>query len=416
MGSSYLNAIRPPLDVPDAAIFQYPSLEATVNENFKEQYLSADELFEQLDSDDEEVVDLRNSDQFLLVSALKLQNATTDSERYAWSLRYTLASIQSFGRPDPKRVAYLADLELASLRTVKRSSLLQDDQVSKLIEKYQKLAANATIEEPNIQPSQTLDRVRRYLKSKYQAAWEVFSGDDDDVLDQPEIKRLFERALENLDWREWQVVDSASAMMSVTPRTRKVYIGRQIPPITRLRVKALFAHEVLTHAQRSRNGAKINQKLTHGLHGYRESEEGLGVVLEAAVEGRMPTRVIDRYVDIELAIGTEDRPGITRQEMFEMYITRMLLRLGEAADRADRSMVRKIAWQHVNRIYRGSLGNQFVGVFTRDIAYYQGFLAMVGYLQEHNSSFETALDFALCGKFDPTNPSHVSYVKSRLEV
>lgn len=415
MKRSLLHAIKPPLEMPDVAVFQYPQLEKTVHENFAQLYHSADELFEQLDNDDEEVVDLRNSDEYLLISALKLQQATTDHERYAWSLRYTLASIQSFGRPDPALVSELARKDLVQLRESDQARQIDDDQVQLLFSRYDKLAKHARGGNAlDADSDQVLSQARDYLETKFQSVWKVFEGNDEDVLEQPEIKQLFIKAIKLLSWEDWQVADSPTAMMSVSPRKKTIFIGQQIPPLARLRVKALFAHEVLAHAQRSRNGAKINQKLAYGLRGYHSAEEGLGVLLESAIEGQMPQRVTDRYIDIELALGSEETPGITRQAMYEMFIARMLLRLGKAADMADRSMIRKIAWQHVNRIYRGSLGNEFVGVFTRDIAYYQGYQAMIGYLSKHkHSSFDAALDFILSGKFDPTNSRHVTYVNKQ---
>lgn len=411
MKRSYLHLIRPPLDVPDVAVFQYPELETAVYEDFFDQYHSADELFEQFDNDDEEAADLRHADQYLLVSALKLQQAATDQERQRWSIRYTLASIQSFGRPDRQIVAQLARQDLLLFNKAGKNSQIDDGQLAALIKLYQHLAKNVSQSDSVESPEPILEQVRVYLDRKYRAVWQVFKGHDDDVLEQPEMKQLFSQALDVLGWSDWRVASNATAMMSVVPQKKVIYIGQHIPPLARLRVKALFAHEVLCHALRSRNGAKINQKLAYGLRGYHSAEEGLGVVLEAAIEGQMPRRVIDRYIDIELALGSEDQPGITRQKMFDMYITRLLLRLGDAAKMADRSMIRQIAWQHVNRIYRGSLGNEFVGVFTRDIAYYQGFQAMIGYLRDHkHDSFDSALEFMLSGKFDPTNSRHVQYV------
>ncbi len=416
MKPSYLHVIRPPLDVPDVATFQYPDLEKAVYDNFPEQYESADDIFSRYDPEDEEAVDLQLSDEYLLICALKLQQASSDHERQAWSIRYTLASIQSFGQPQPAEVARLAKQELKYFSAAAKNSQYDSTKVRKLLDYYQQLSIAPTNVESYSGWQSTLDLVGEYLMTEFSDAWLVFGGDDDMVLEFSDIKQRFESALATIGWTGWSVADNATAHMSVSPAGKTVFIGRHIPPLALRRVRALFAHEVLTHAQRAVNGAKISDSLATGLSGYLTSEEGLAVVLEAAIEGKMPHRVVDRYVDIALALGSSSKPGITRFDMFELCITRMMLRLGSDSERADRSIMHSIAWQHVNRIYRGSLGNEFVGVFTRDIAYYQGFLSMIGYLQDHkHNGFTEALSFALSGKFDPTNDSHRNYVNSKIK-
>ena len=414
MKPSYLDVIRPPLDVPDIAAFDYPNLEKTVYNNFAQQYETADELFSRYDPNDEEASDIYLSDEYLLICALKLQQASSDHERHAWSIRYTLASVHSFGRPQNSEVARLAIQELKRFQTEVIQSNYDQSKITTLLDHYSQIANFSGQVKSDRDCKPTLKLVNKYLKKNFPGVWSVFDGQDDKVLEFAEIKQNFESALATIGWKDWIVADNATAHMSVSPASKTIYIGRQIPPLALLRVKALFAHEVLTHAQRAENGAKISPELATGLQGYRTSEEGLGVVLEAAIEGKMPHRVVDRYIDIALALGSPSKPGITRFEMFELCITRMMLRLGPDAERADRSIMRNIAWQHVNRIYRGSLGNEFVGVFTRDIAYYQGFMSMIGYLQEHQpGEFDQALSFTLSGKFDPTNDKHCRFVESK---
>lgn len=410
----HLNYLRPPLDVPDVSSFSYPGLDELIDENYREQFDTADDVFERYDADDEEALDLRLSHEYLLISALKLQQADTDDERRLWSERYTAASIDNFGQPDVSEAAVIAAEELPRLLDASRQTNLPKDAVDLLIDSYTALANMYDGDQGSINYRAVIDRVSDYLIKTYPSVRVSLSGDDDEVLGFIGINRRFRAGLADLGWDGWTIASNQTAQMSVSPQKKTINIGKHIPNLTLRRVRALFAHEVLTHAQRAVNGAQIDINLRYGLPGYLASEEGLGVVLESAVEGVLPHRVGDRYVDITLALGLTDRPALSRFELFRLTMTRMLLRLGSAAEAADRTVMRRLAWQHVNRIYRGSLGNEFVGVFTRDIAYYQGFKRMIEYLGRYEGDdFNDALEFALSGKFDPVNPAHRLYVHKR---
>ncbi len=407
----HLSLIRPPLDVPDVASFTYPNLEAVVQADFSDKYNTADEVFARFDSDDEEALDLRLSHEYLLISALKLQQADTDDDKRLWSERYTRASIDNFGEPDINEVAIIAATELPMLTDAAKRSNLSDDVVSMLLDSYGLLAKAYDGQSKKVDYSEVIDRVGEYLVKTYPSVRLSLSGNDAEVLDFVAVNRRFSDALDKLEWPKWQIKSNHTAQMSVSSQAKTIYIGKQIPNLTLRRVRALFAHEVLGHAQRAVNGAKIDMSLAYGLSGYLVSEEGLGVVLESAVEGTLPHRVADRYVDIALALGLGGSPQLSRFELYKLTMARMLLRLGPASETADRTVMRRIAWQHVNRIYRGSLGNEFVGVFTRDISYYRGFKRMIEYLRRYDGrDFDEALEFALSGKFDPTNPEHRLYV------
>lgn len=410
----YLNIIRPSLDVPDVAVFSYPGLEGLVRDKFHKQFETADEIFERYDSDDEEALDLRLSHEYILISALKLQKARTDKERRMWSQRYTLASIENFGEPNVNQAAVIAAAELPKLIDAAQSSPLNEQNLNLLIDAYSNLAKLYDGEGSMLEYHDVLSDVKSYLQNNYPAVHDCLSGDDSQVLDYVAVCRLFEKALALLEWSDWKIKSNQTAQMSVSPQLKTINIGKYIPDLSLKRVRALFAHEVLTHAQRAVNGAKNDINLMYGLPGYLASEEGLGVVMESSIEGELPHRVADRYIDITLALGTRNSRPMSRFELFKITMTRMLLRLGDAGEYANRSVVRLIAWQHVNRIYRGSLGNEFVGVFTRDIAYYKGFRKMIRYLQKYQTDdFDEALEFALSGKFDPSNSAHRIYVHKR---
>ena len=65
---------------------------------------------------------------------------------------------------------------------------------------------------------------------------------------------------------------------------------------------------------------------------------------------------------------------------------------------------------HINRIYRGSEGDDIVGVFTKDIAYLDGLIKIMQYILDRinkGDNINDIMDYLLSGKFDPTNQVHV---------
>ena len=79
--------------------------------------------------------------------------------------------------------------------------------------------------------------------------------------------------------------------------------------------------------------------------------------------------------------------------------------------------IEKEVYAHVNRIYRGSLGDESIGIFTKDISYHKGFVEMGRYMQaqiDNGKSIEEVLDFLLTGKFDPTNMQHIAHMNKIL--
>jgi hypothetical protein len=164
------------------------------------------------------------------------------------------------------------------------------------------------------------------------------------------------------------------------------------------------------HAARAVGGLPYTEQLAYGMPGYSESEEGLGVLMEAAIEGGMPHRVVDRYIDIALALGMFDMPALSRPDLFKIALTRTKLRQIDAGLQVEEETTNRAVWQHVNRIYRGTLGNEIIGVMTRDVIYYHGYKAMADYLERYRTrDLRQALRFVLSSKINPVDQDHRAY-------
>ncbi|MEP6710434.1 MAG: tyrosine/phenylalanine carboxypeptidase domain-containing protein [Candidatus Saccharibacteria bacterium] len=178
-------------------------------------------------------------------------------------------------------------------------------------------------------------------------------------------------------------------------------------------LKALFSHEVLVHGLRGVNGQKVSKELGTGLPGYLDAEEGFGVFVEFAISGQISEKNIDRYVDVAYALGQIDGKEHTRQELLDHAMHRALERNNQAEIKKSKEDLEKEVYAHVNRIYRGSLGNEHIGIFTQDISYHKGFIDMAHYVNDQidqGKTVEEIFTFLSSGKFDPTNPKHLAYI------
>jgi hypothetical protein len=166
----------------------------------------------------------------------------------------------------------------------------------------------------------------------------------------------------------------------------------------------------LVHALRASNGQHLSHEFEQGLPGYIDAEEGFACFVEHALSGQPPRKMYDRYLDVALALGTIDGRPRTRQDLFRLVHARNIVRT-QAAGKVERpGNIRRESWAHVNRIFRGTLGNEIVGVFTKDIAYYQGYQKMSAFVvDELDAGAEPAELWSLLtlGKYDPTDVLHM---------
>jgi hypothetical protein len=131
-------------------------------------------------------------------------------------------------------------------------------------------------------------------------------------------------------------------------------------------------------------------------------------------------------MDIALAKGLVGDRVFTRDEIIQIGIERSVARnLEEGNVAPDLDKISKEVSDHVNRIFRGGTGEtkrlasgkQVQAVYSKDSVYYGGYFQALSYVNQQvklGVSMSDIVDFLLHGKFDATNPEHVSYVKDKL--
>ena len=410
--------LSPPIQNMDADTLTYPNLAAAVHEYFAEEYAGLEALYATYESSEKGVATAAVSQKQLAAIALKIVEAPTTAEKQKWSGLFTEISSALFGEPELTEVVWLAsrDREIFGQFLSHRSERIRFA-ASTVIDAYEQFLMGTEPPANGHDDEAILLNVAGYYKQKFADVYDVMDAyDDKEILEVTTVRHIYAEMLQKLtqldaSWRSWKISAADTAQMGVSPSKQIIQIGTFLPPLPALRVKSLFTHEVLFHAYRSVNGRKYNKPLAYGLPGYMTTEEGCASLVEGAIEGHMPYRIGDRYIDIAMALGTTGQSPMSRPKLFPIVYARTLLRKIMEGAPTDDAVLQPACWQHVNRLYRGTLGNEIVGVYTKDCIYYKGYQQMVRYLKQYPAKLQTdALDFVLSGKINPQSLAHRRYL------
>lgn len=366
--------------------------------------------------------------EYLLRTSEKLINSNEEN-RDLWAERFTNASIELYGAPDSKVAAELLSQEYNQLTDISTKSGLRVEQIDFLKRFYEPILEGHHVDKSETEDTKEKQAINQYgeaINAKYGYILNLVDQLEKDILEPDDLQALFENALHELaekddaDWSKWKVEKVEGTSLSVSASIRKIKIADRREPATKQEAKKLLAHELLVHALRAKNGYKTGEKkLATGLANYIDAEEGLGVLSEEAISGELPYKVIDRYIDIALALGVIDGKPKSRNDLFKINFSRQVIRAyRENDDNINYIAIEHSAWRHVDRIFRGGLGDKSEhkqGIFTKDVAYYVGYKQMKDYVTkqlEDGKSADEVLSYLTSAKFDPNNPAHVEVLKS----
>lgn len=364
--------------------------------------------------------------QYMLAGALKLnQEATTPESTQLWSERYTKATSELYGAPDPEIAQSLLSAQAGELIRKSARTTVNRQVATKFTKLCEQFGVEASSGPGETVFAETAQQIGDFLDARFLPVFEALELENQPAKIEPEgIASAFEHALTALtqvydsSWADWTVERREDKdQLSIVAGDKQILVGMKRAAVTPLELKGLVGHELLLHGQRGVNGSKKSKQLGAGIPGYLDAEEGIGVFFEYAITGVVPDKNVDRYVDIALALGQIDGVSHTRKELLEFAMTRELIRnqAKPFAEQKSAEDIEKAVYAHVNRIYRGSLGNQYVGVFTKDSAYHRGFVEAGNYISDQLNSGKTPMqivDFLLQGKFDPANSDHLALLET----
>lgn len=405
------------------------AVEAYRRTNAKREELAWDSEIDSLD-------ELTHTRQLALECLLRNADRVVNSHegnRDLWADEFTEASIELYGEPERCESTRLLVGERDFLVSLTNKEGVSGEHLKYLLDLYGSIlpddADNLEYDSVGFEQKRHIREYGEAILDRYGSVLSLVEESGKSEFTPPDLKTLFDDAIEWLssnddsDWSEWSAVDVEGTTVSVNSVERTVKIPTQREAVTPEDARGLLAHELLVHAARAKNGYKTGDTgLATGLPGYLDAEEGLGILVEETVSGKVPEKAYDRYIDIALALGTIDGQQRTRQEVFEISFARQLVRAqseGEVSDSGMESLEAQV-WAHVDRIYRGGPGDEIgtrQAIFTKDIAYYVGYKQMAEYVSEQLSSGTPAnelFEYLSLAKIDPTNPDHTAKLKQFL--
>jgi hypothetical protein len=377
----------------------------------------------------EEIANVRQlALQYLLQTALKQTTAISDKSKKLWADRYTEASQELYGKPDSVIVGSILRQEIKYFSDLLGNPRVDQEILNDILCFYQDIYKSGdlhTEEQVNNSEAEiklklkTANSVNEYLLSQYKESLDVFNEKDNSLNSAIQIAEKFQHALQLLagsypDFNYWKVmVIEGKDSLSVAGGNQEIIVGANRRPAPDKELKGLFAHEALVHALRWVNGSKKDERLSTGLPDYLDAEEGLGTYFEYCITGLVPEKNKDRYLDIAIALGLSGEM-MQRSKLMSLVKNREIIRAQARSQTVDYDFINAKVSAHINRIYRGTSGDNIPGVFTKDIAYHEGFIKIERFIQqkiEENYTVAEIINFLLQGKFDPTNELHINYLR-----
>ncbi|HTB48567.1 MAG TPA: tyrosine/phenylalanine carboxypeptidase domain-containing protein [Verrucomicrobiae bacterium] len=411
-------------DVVGAERLIYANLDAEAQEARQIESNLLDEFWAAVpDSLEEEKIARYAAIGYLVLTAYQLRNVAPASQPLI-SQRFTQSSVELYGEPKPDDVRKLMSGQYDSFRQYIDNPAIDQTRLQDVLATLDEaLGGDITTAEVGMDDHHGVaEQMKTALNEHYGDVLELFDSFEQDgtELDLETVRSLFQEGIKRLvasdpDWQEWTVEITNGEGMSTIAKSKKVKIGNR-GTYRPERLKALFTHEVLVHGLRSVNGHKTGDAfLGKGLPGNLDAEEGIGIFMEYAITGVVPNKIIDRYIDISLALGQTRLPALNRAQLHDFHANRQIVRAQAAGKTPDIAGIERTAWNHADRVYRGSLGNEIIGVNTKDIAYYQGFVKIANYLEaeitDGGKTPEDVFAYIMSGCFDPTDIRHQAYVR-----
>lgn len=207
---------------------------------------------------------------------------------------------------------------------------------------------------------------------------------------------------------DWSVSVEKATVINVNLFDKTIAIPDKNMLRSREKVRSLVVHELGVHMLRAVTGGETDVfPLANGLSGYSDAEEGLGVVMEQALNGEFAERGVDHYITAGLA----HYDGKDFREAFEAKWRLSLLSSITAGDQVDDVKImraKKVAFTQTLRSFRGT---NDLPLF-KDLSYYNGSTEVWKYLESIRGD-DLQLGLLLAGKVNTSKEHQRAVLESR---
>lgn len=336
----------------------------------------------------------------LMELARNYKHGDDESEKNAAKTEYMQLNIELYGKPDEliyrsllhEKMVKIADKELhGSARTLRDELFLTIDY-------------DATAEYPaRFRPSEeTVAWVKNVADSLYDGM--LARIPDQDTFTAQEVQRVFTDILKQEfgDAADgWRVDIEKAESINVKAAEKRVVIPINKGDIKHKEMREKVVHEIGVHVMRSIAGAQSDlDPLKNGLNDYYDSEEGLGKVMEHAINGKFVEAGIEPYITAGAAYYDE----MDFRDVFEMkWRLSVLASAAESTEITEEKIIsaKNVAYKSVMRSMRGTDELPWF----KDLAYYNGSVDMWRHLEAIRGD-DLKLTFVLMGKANPADTLH----------
>lgn len=350
-----------------------------------------------------------------LMDAMRRYNqAESDADKEAAQADFMKLNIEQYGEPDETTYRSLLSEKIQKISHKSRSASAErvyQDLLRALPEGSRSLDSAPERFRPS---SETVAWMNQVVEALYGGMLRHVPEGRDDI--QPEeLRQIFQTIIDEEFGEvasDWSATSNDAAAISVSPGGKRVNVPPTRAAVDTNEAKRLVVHEIGVHMLRAITGASTDMPLLRkGLYDYYESEEGLGKVMEQALEGEFREAGIDHYITAGLAYFD----SCDFRKAFEIKWRMKLLEDlddGQEATEADIAVARKEAFGGkgiaTTRIFRGT---DELPLF-KDLAYYNGSVEIWKYLEKIRGD-DLQLSLLLAGKVGASREHQRTVLESR---
>jgi hypothetical protein len=221
-------------------------------------------------------------------------------------------------------------------------------------------------------------------------------GDSNEEITSEEAADRYSKAFLALGYPECHGIASTE-VRTFAARETDIFVPNQKLELRRkwLQVWRMFWHEGFIHAMTCANGRRTNLKLLGaGTAHYEKTQEGLAMLFEAAAEGTFygdgVCRAKERYLTAGIADGLLGSKKSVR-EVFDALI-------------AETDSKPAALYSHIENAYRAIIVPERPDIYyNKLIIYYDSLLNVVKWFRDQDN-LDEALNMAMVGKYDFTEP------------
>lgn len=257
-----------------------------------------------------------------------------------------------------------------------------------------------------------ISAIKNFITKRYAEVIAVVPDTDDSVYyDANQVKDIMQSALaaggfEALGWSI--VIDPSKISVSTNSEKRTIFLPENTNR-NASEIKRLILHEQEVHARRGENGNKSELKiLKTGTASYAAVEEGLGVLLECAIEGNFENASYDRaryrYIAAGLAYGIDGSPRDGRS-VYEILWRLLTLHNNKDGD-IDQSKIEKSknqAYGIIENAFRSTNFSTRGVIYNKLKIYYEGLVDVAKFLKTNLDDLEGAFNLIMIGKYNFTD-------------